>query len=310
MGMLGAPVAGGADPDVSVVVVTYNSAAYLEACLRALPAALRRHSFEVLVVDNASVDGSPAIARSACPGGTVIRNAVNVGFARANNQGFDAAKGAKILVLNPDTHADPGSLDRLADLLDARPDAGVAAPRLLDADRTDQGTARAFPTPAAAIFGRRSPLTRWWPTHPWAARYLIGRGRGGSDDSSPFAVDWVSGACLMVPREVAARTGGFDERFFLYWEDADWCRRIKSAGLSVLCDPGAEVVHDEGARRRRSARQIWAFHDSAYRYFAKHHLTGARRVLRPAARGVLDARALGVVLTERARYAVRGANAT
>ncbi len=239
------PRADGGLPDLSVIVVTFNSRRHIGACLEALPSALTRHRFEVLVVDNASSDGTPDVVRSTFPDVLLIETGANLGFTRANNRGIAHARGRNVLVLNPDTVADPGSLERLVDLLDADETVGIAAPQLLNLDRSDQGTARAFPTPAAALLGRRSPLTRLWPNNRWSRRYLVGRQQS---DREAFPVDWVSGACLMMRHDLARRTNGFDESFFMYWEDADWCRRIKDRGYQVVCEPRAKVVHDEGAR--------------------------------------------------------------
>lgn len=289
--------------DVSVLVVTFNSMAYIEDCLGALPAALAAHSYEVIVVDNASCDGTPALVRAGFPHGVVLANTTNRGFARANNQGIAMARGRQVLLLNPDTRAAPGSLDRLVRLLDRDPVAGVVAPGLRNPDGSDQRTSRAFPTPAAAVFGRRSPLTRWFPGNRWSRRYLpAATGRG----SAPYHVDWVSGACLMVPRRVLDTVGGLDPDFFLYWEDADWCRRIKAAGWSVVCDPVAVVVHDEGVQRARPARQQWLFHRSAYRYYAKHHLGGSAGAARVAVAAGLYSRAVALIAGTALRRVVDG----
>ncbi len=292
--------------DVSVLVVTYNATAYVEDCLGALPAALASHSHEVVVVDNASCDGTAALVRARFPHAVVLANASNRGFARANNQGIAMARGRQVLLLNPDTRAEPGSLDRLARLLDHDSTAGAVAPGLRNPDGSDQRTSRAFPTPAAAVFGRRSPLTRRFPRNRWSQRYLAAPSRGGS---GPYPVDWVSGACLMVPRRVLDTVGGLDPGFFLYWEDADWCRRIRAAGWSVVCDPLAVVVHDEGAQRARPARQQWLFHQSAYRYYAKHHLRRASGTARAAAAAGLFGRAAAVIAATAVRQAVHGRRA-
>ena len=152
----------------------------------------------------------------------VIEMGSNTGFARANNRAIAAASGRFVFLLNPDTVPEAGSIDRLVDFLDRTPAAAVAAPRLLNPDLTDQGTARSFPTASAAVFGRRSALSKLFPRNPWSQRYLVGRSVGGSE---PFTVDWVSGAAMMVRRSVIDRIGGLDEGFFMHWEDADWCRR-------------------------------------------------------------------------------------
>lgn len=281
------------DPDLSVLIVTYNSRPFVDECLEALTRSVRTHSFEVFVIDNASSDGAAAHVRSHWPGVKVIEMGRNAGFAAANNVGFVASSGRNVLLLNGDAVVEPNAVDRLVDLLDADPSAGVAAPRLLNPDGSDQGTARAFPTPAAAIWGRRSPLTRAFPQNRHAARYLSGRDHDGG---GPFQVDWVSGACLMVPRSVIDEIGGLDEGFFMHWEDADWCRRITSGGRAVWVDPRARAVHSEGGSRRGwPPGQIVHFHRGAYRYYAKHHLAGARAVSRPLAATVLAARAVFVM---------------
>lgn len=255
--------------DVSVITVAYECRELLRAMLASLDGALGGLTAEVIVVDNASSDGVVEMLRAEWPSVRVIEMGENAGFARANNRGIEGARGRYVMLLNPDTVAHEGALARLADFLDADPRAGVAAPRLLYPDLTDQGTARSFPTAAAALFGRRSLMTKLFPGNRWSRRYLSGRARG---DVDPFEVDWVSGAAMMVRREVIDRVGGLDEGFFMHWEDADWCHRMKDAGLSVHCIPAARIVHHEGGSRRGwPPRQLRAFHAGAYRYYAKHH---------------------------------------
>jgi N-acetylglucosaminyl-diphospho-decaprenol L-rhamnosyltransferase len=274
-------------PDVSVVLVAYESRAYLGACLDALPRAFADRSYEVILVDNDSTDGGVEHARACCPEARVIRMGYNAGFARACNLGTGAAEGRFLLFLNPDTMPEPGSLARLADVLVRDPSIAIAGPRLVNPDLSDQGTARAFPTPAAALFGRRSRLRRLWPTNPWSRRYMLedrSRPEAPGVDTA-FDVDWLSGACIMVRRDIIEKFGSFDAHFFMYWEDADLCRRVKGAGGRVVCEPSARVIHDEGAQRGHTARQVVHFHRSAYRYYAKHelcrHPSPAGRGLRP-----------------------------
>lgn len=280
-------------PDLSVLLVTYNSAAFIADCIQAVEATVRSHTYEILLADNASVDGSAELVARRFPHVTVIALEANEGFSRANNRCMAAATGRHVVLLNGDAFVQPGALDSLVAFLDATPAAGVAAPKLLNPDGTDQGTARSFPTPAAALFGRRSPLTRIFPGNRWSQRYLAVKRHTGD---RPFLIDWVSGACLMVPRKVLESVGTLDEGFFMYWEDADWCHRISDAGFHVFTVPHAQVVHAEGSSRRGwPARQVWTFHRSAYRYYAKHHATGVRRAVRPIVAGALYARALLVI---------------
>lgn len=297
-------------PDLVVVVVTYNSVAFIDECLHAVPAACGTASFRTVVVDNASADGTAEHIRRSFPDVTVIDMGGNAGFARANNRAIAAVDGRAYVLLNGDAVPRPGSLETLLSTADGDPRAGIVAPLLLNPDGTDQGTARAFPTPVAAVFGRRSPLTRLFPDNRWSRAYLVGRHRSGT---APFEVDWVSGACMLVPRRVIEAVGPLDEGFFMYWEDADWCRRARSGGYATLCVPAAEVVHDEGSSSGGgwAPRQTLRFHRSAYRYYAKHHLAGARAPFRPLAAAVLGARATAVVardaLVRRAHRGVRAA---
>jgi GT2 family glycosyltransferase len=277
-------------PTVSIVIVTYNSSRVVGSCLDALPEALARHGYEVIVVDNASRDPTREVLLHKPV--RLIGSDRNVGFAAASNRGMAVATGRHILLLNPDTWPMPGSLDALVDVLDGDHSVGVVAPRLLNPDGADQQTARRFPTPAAAVLGRRSQLAKWLPNNRWTAAYLM---LSKSNATQPYPIDWVSGACLMTRREILDTVGSLDERFFMYWEDADWCRRIKQAGRSVVCVPTAHVIHDEGAQRRVSAAQVWHFHRSAYSYYARHDLMGRKGFLRPVARAALLSRAVAVM---------------
>lgn len=256
-------------PDISVITVTYECRELLRPMLASLDGATRARAAEVIVVDNASSDGVVAMLRSDWPSVTVIEMGENAGFAKANNRGFAAARGRYVMLLNPDTVAHDGSLTALADFLDSDARAAVAAPRLLYPDLRDQGTARSFPTAAAALFGRRSVLTKLFPKNRWSRRYLSGRAQTGA---APFEVDWVSGAAMMVRRDAIDHVGGLDEGFFMHWEDADWCHRMKDAGHKVFCVPASRIVHHEGGSRRGwPPRQLRAFHEGAFRYYAKHH---------------------------------------
>jgi N-acetylglucosaminyl-diphospho-decaprenol L-rhamnosyltransferase len=255
--------------DVSVVSVTYQCQALMLSCLAALDASVGGRSHEVIIVDNASTDDVVAAIRRDYPAVTVIEMGHNAGFARANNRGIAVASGEYILLLNPDTVPMPRALERLVEFLNETPRAAVAAPHLLNSDLTDQGTARSFPTAVAAIFGRRSLLTKIFPANRWSQRYLRGR---ALQATAPFEVDWVSGAAMLVRRDAIERVGGLDEGFFMHWEDADWCHRMKDAGYSVYCVPDARIIHHEGGSRRGwPPRQLLAFHQGAYRYYAKHH---------------------------------------
>lgn len=284
------PVAGLPPRDVDVVIVSYRCRETVLGTLASLPAAVRGLHVSTTLVDNDSRDGTTEAVRRQFPDVEVVSNGWNSGFSFASNQGICRGDGRYVLLLNPDTTVVADAVSRLVAFADQHARAGVVAPRLLNSDGTDQLTARSFPTPAAAVLGRRSPLTRLFPRNRWSAAYLADARR---TTTAPFRVDWVSGAAMLVRRAVIAEVGPLDEGFFLFWEDADWCRRIVAAGHEVWCVPAAEVVHDEGGTRAHgwSTRTIRWFHQGAYRYWVKHHAPSPWNPLRWAAAALLTARA-------------------
>jgi len=252
--------------DCSVLIVTYQSAADLPLCLDSVRRATHVASFEILVVDNASADGTADLAAQD-PGVRLIRNRQNVGFARANNQAFREASGRHLLLLNPDAQVSDGSIDRMVAYLDAHPDVGVVGGRVLSPDGTLQrASRRSVPTPMVSLF-RLAGLSRVFPHHPAARAYNL-------DDADPsliMDVGAVMGAFLMVRREAAEKVGGMDERYFLYGEDIDFCMAVRAAGWRVVYYPDAVVTHRKGASSRQ-ARLVAnrEFHRSMVLFHDKH----------------------------------------
>lgn len=258
-------------PAVSAVIVNFNAGEHLAACLRSLV----RHlsiPWEAVVIDNASTDGSADTVAGFDPRVRLFCNANNVGFGTAVNQGVAATTGAAVLVLNPDARVTAGAVERLLAELGANPECAVVGPAIVHDDGTFQGSARGDPDMVTGFFGRTTLLTKLFPQSAAAQRnvmtpdVLAARAGNGS-----VVVDWVSGACMLVRRDVFNRVGGFDERFFLYWEDADLCRRIRSAGFGTRYCPAARVEHTVG-QSSRTARvlALRAFHQSAYLYYRLH----------------------------------------
>jgi GT2 family glycosyltransferase len=265
------------DADVSAVIVNYNAEAMLRRTLETLYGSGQRSSLEVIVIDNASSDGSAAMVRALFPQVRLVVNPQNVGLTRANNQGMELARGRYLLLLNNDVIIRPDSVDALARYLDANPHVGAVGGKVLNIDGTIQGTVKAHPTPAAALFGRHSPLTKLWPGNPFSRRYLT---YASHDFSAPFAAGSVSSCALLARREAVAAAGPVDERFFVYWSDVDWCRAIWEAGFEVHCEPASVIVHDEHkggtrATKKRSHFAIVDFHRGAYLYYAKWHIARA-----------------------------------
>jgi N-acetylglucosaminyl-diphospho-decaprenol L-rhamnosyltransferase len=269
----------------AAVLVNYNSGPELRRALESIEREAGS-SWEGVVVDNASTDGSE---RAALEFGSVrlLLNHENVGFGRGINQAISACTAGRVLVMNPDCQLGAGSLAPLAAVLDADPRCAVAAPRILDPDGTPQGNARGDPDMFTGLFGRASTLRRALPGLEVSRRNVI----TGPASEESVTVDWVSGACLLARREALAAVGGFDERYFMYWEDADLCRRLRRRGFTVRLVPAASAVHRVGQSSRSArASSIRAFHDSAYLYYATHVAPGTLNPRRWIARGLLTVR--------------------
>ncbi|MBS1104800.1 MAG: putative glycosyl transferase [Deltaproteobacteria bacterium] len=257
-------------PGLSIVIVNYNGGRLVEACLASIAEHVSRRPFETIVVDNGSTDGSGDQIANGFPGVQLLRSPNNVGLCRAFNQGLARTSGTAVLALDNDTRLLPGALDAMLDFLDAHPEAGAVGSALLNPDGSLQAASRRFPSAWSGLFGRRSLLTRWFPNNPIARRDLM---HHAVDQMRPFEVDWHSAASLMVRREVIDRIGGFDERFFVYWSDADWCARIRRAGWKVYTVPDARIIHDEslaGRKGRPRAKMVIDFHRGAWLYYSTH----------------------------------------
>jgi GT2 family glycosyltransferase len=268
------------NPELSVIVVNYNSGPYLERCVGSLMTHLSGIAWDGVVVDNASHDGSEAPAAVAASRITLVRNAENVGFGRAVNQGARATTGPLLLLLNPDACLLRDAIDRLRAELAAHPECAIAGPAVVDDDGRLQGSARGDPDMLTGLFGRSTWLARHFPNVALTRRNVV-TGRQPADGTTGVEVDWVSGSCMLVRREAFAQVGGFDPRYFMYWEDADFCRRLRTAGWRVRYRPDASISHTVGQSSRTAQRlAIRAFHDSAYRYYATHVASSPWNALR------------------------------
>jgi GT2 family glycosyltransferase len=252
-------------PALAIVIVSYNAREHLENCLQSLTAAPPAIPHEVVVVDNASSDGSAAAVRGRWPGVTVIAQTANTGFAAGSNAGIRAARGPLVLLLNNDTIVPPGAIDRLVERLRAHPDAAVAGPRLVDANGVAELSFGPMMSPfnelrqktALMLHERRVPIASGW----------LERSR-----RRECYVDWVSGACLLVRRDAAEAVGLLDERYFLYTEDVDFCAAIRARGQRVLFTPAAEVVHLRGRSRVTAPAAVnLAYRRSHLAFYEKHH---------------------------------------
>lgn len=263
-------------PEVSILIASWNAGAYIGRCLGSLDP----DRYEVIVVDNASTDGSADEAARASPRATIVREARNLGFAGAVNGAAARARGRFFLLLNPDCRAQPGGIDRLAAFLDAHVDYGAVGGCLVDEDGGIQRgfTVRRFPSLATWVVDLLL-IDKLWPGNPISRRYLA----LDLDLTKPQDVDQPAAACLMLRREAFAGAGGLDEQFHPAWyEDVDLCRSLKRAGWRIGYTPDAPFVHEGGVAMRAlglgAFSRVW--YRNLLRYADKHHGTGTRVTLR------------------------------
>ena len=276
--------------EIAAVLVNYNAGSELAQALHSIADDLAGRPWEAVVVDNASSDGSERRVAEFAPRARLVRNATNVGFGRAVNQGVAASSAPLVLIMNPDCRLAPGAMRTLQSQLEAHDACAIVGPRVLDPDGAVQGSARGDPDMLTGLFGRTGRLRSWFPQLAPARRNVV-TDAAVRDGSPSVEVDWVSGACMLVRRSAFESVGGFDEQYFLYWEDADLCRRLRAHGYHVRYVPGATAVHSVGRSSRSvPAASIRAFHTSAYRYYATHVAPGALNPKRPIARFLLGAR--------------------
>ncbi|HEV2472097.1 MAG TPA: glycosyltransferase family 2 protein, partial [Chthonomonadales bacterium] len=257
--------------DLSVVIVSYNTRELLRSCLLSLPGACDGLKYEAWVVDNASSDGSAGMVEAEFPKVRLIANSANVGFTRANNQALGQSEGRHVVILNPDTEPRPGALKLLVDYLDSHPEVGAVGPKLLNTDGSLQHNGRRFPTPWREFLGHTNlrRLSR--------ERYDRELEYGRDDFDQEWETDEVSGACLMVRRAVMDQVGPLDEDFFMFYEETEWCWRIKRAGWRVRYVPQAQVVHHWMAAVRQQSRAMTArLFRSALIYYRKTGRLGDR----------------------------------
>lgn len=258
--------------DLSVIILNYRTRGLLIECLRALALARPALSYEIIVVDNASGDGAAALVRKEFQSIRVIESPRNLGYAGGNNVGLKVATGRYLMIMNPDIITFPTALETLVGYLDEHQDVGMVGPRLQNPDGTPQPSCYRFHTPWIPVF-RRTPLGGL----PWARRALQRFMLGDADLTKPTDVDWLLGGAVVARREAVLRVGVLDERFFLYFDDVDWCRRFWQAGYRVVYLPNAYLVHFHqrasaegqwwGIMRTRAGREHVK---SAFKYFLKY----------------------------------------
>ena len=261
--------AGGEPATVGVAIVNWNAREALAGCLDSLYRFHPGLNLEVLVVDNASRDGSAALLRERFPRVGLIENQQNRGFAVACNQAFAGLdpRSPFVLALNPDVRFTRDTLGPLLSFLEKNPRAHVVTPRILNPDGRLQATCRRRDPRPAALLWRVIGLSRLFPKSPFFAGYTY----GGLPENLTHEVEAASGSFLLLRREVLNTVGGFDERFFLYAEDLDWCLRVREHGYSILYCADAEALHYGGASASgRPLARVWYLYFTACQYLAKN----------------------------------------
>jgi GT2 family glycosyltransferase len=248
--------------DVSVVVVSWNTRELLRECLEAVLASTGV-AIEVLVVDNASSDGSSDMVRQTFPGARLLVNSENLGFAVANNQALRLARGRYALLLNSDAIVPPDGIAKLTAFMEDHPAAGLAGPMYVFPDGSFQASYADFPTLGEEMMAELG-LMRWRRGSRYPSHDL-------SQSREARAVDWIGGTCLLARLAAVAQVGLLDEGFFFYTEEVDWCRRMALDGWQVWYDPGVVVVHHLGQSAQGSgAQRLGHLYRGRLRYFAKH----------------------------------------
>ncbi len=223
---------------LSIVIVTHNSYQAVGKCLDSIGDNPPSHQYEIIVIDNASSDGTCEMISSGYPSVRLIANSDNRGYARGVNQGIRESRGEEVLILNPDIEVKEDSIDRLVEFMDQHPDAGIAASKLIYPDGSLQYSCRTFYN-LKIILMRRTFLGKLFPRAAPLREHLM----LDYHHKTPRKVDWVLGACMLVRKKVLDRVGLMDERFFLYMEDTDWCSRMKKWGYSVYYVPSSVMIH-------------------------------------------------------------------
>ena len=258
-------------PVLSIVIVSWNVREDLRECLQSLlreeGSRLESGEIEIIVVDNASTDGTAEMVNLELPRVKLLVNSQNLGYTKANNIGINHSRGKYILLLNPDTIVHQGALQALIDCAESHPEAGIIGAKLLNPDGSVQRSARSFPDIGAGLF-RNTFLGRLFPNNPFVRRYLLAD--FGYDEVRE--VDWVSGAAMLVRRDLIERIGGLDERFWAYCEDVDLCWRTWQAGYKVLFCPNAVITHKVGrSSDQRLVPSLIQHHKSMWLFYLKNY---------------------------------------
>jgi GT2 family glycosyltransferase len=258
-------------PTLSIIIVNYNVKEFLKNLIDSIKRASINLNTEIIIVDNASDDGSIEMIKEKFPDVVLIENKINVGFGKANNQGLRIATGKYILLINPDTLVAEDTFTNMIKFFDTQPDAGMAGCKILNPDGSIQlACRRSFPGPWTA-FTKVTGLSTLFPSSKLFARYNLTY----LDENQTYEVDAISGSFMMMRKEVFEKVGGFDEQFFMYGEDLDLCYRIQNAGYKIYYVHTTQIIHYKGESTKRSSIDETKIFYHAMHLFVKKHLSSS-----------------------------------
>ncbi|HDS30670.1 MAG TPA: glycosyltransferase family 2 protein [Firmicutes bacterium] len=260
------------EAEISIITVNYKRADLTDRLLSSIAKFAPPCSHEVIMVDNASGDGSVEFLQPRHPSVKFLQLEKNIGFGAGNNRGVEKSSGRILFLINPDSFLKSEIFSKPVEYLDNHPDVGILGLKVFTPDGVLEQTARGFPDASTGLFGRSTFLGKL------AQRTKLGDAsiakknlKADPDATEPYEVDWVSGAAMAIRRDCFEKISGFDEDFFMYWEDADLCYRALKAGYKTMWFPGAEIFHSaKGCSSKDPVPAIRYFHDSAYLYLTKH----------------------------------------
>jgi len=254
--------------DVSICIVSNNTLHYLRGCLQSIAEHPPALAAEIIITDNGSTDGTQAMLQSEFPAVQLIQNTQDEGFTRPTNQAMRQAVGRYVLLLNPDTIIFPGAIDTLVQFMEGHPQVGICGPKVLNRDGTLQKPCRRGVARPWAAFAYHTGLAKLFPKSKFFNGYLLTH----LDEDETNPVDGVSGSCMLIRRAVIDQIGYFDERYFAYQEDADYCFQAQKAGWQIYYVPAARITHygGQGGSLHRPYRAIYEWHRSYYLYYRKN----------------------------------------
>ncbi|GIO41952.1 glycosyltransferase family 2 protein [Paenibacillus apis] len=253
--------------DLSIIIVSYNTRDLTIDCLKSVFDSDTEYTYEVIVVDNASKDDSVPVIKEQFPQVRLIENHTNTGFAKANNQAMEIAKGRYVLLLNSDTIVQPDTLQTMLAYMEEHPTVGASGCKVILPDGSlDKACRRGFPTPSASFYYAFG-FSKLFPENPRFNQYHLSY----LDPNETYPVDCLVGAFMLLRQETIRQVGVLDETFFMYGEDVDWCYRIKQAGWEIHYHPATYIVHYKGASsRRKPMKIIYEFHRAMWVFHRKH----------------------------------------